>query len=114
MRVVIIWRDETDYARTVIEWLHDFEKRTGTMPESLSPDEPEGVAAKGAHLRVDDGQHGRGRDGGLHGVAAAAQHVEACSAGKVVGRRDHAPQGHGIGGLGRGHGVTSLMPGVPS
>lgn len=42
MRVVIIWRDETDYARTVIEWLHDFEHRTGTMPESLSPDEPEG------------------------------------------------------------------------
>ena len=42
MRVVIIWRDDTDYARTVIDWLRDFEHRTGTMPESLSPDEPEG------------------------------------------------------------------------
>ncbi len=42
MRVVIIWRDDTDYARTVLDWLHDFEKRVGAMPESLSPDEPEG------------------------------------------------------------------------
>jgi len=42
MRVVIIWRDDTDYARTVIDWLRDFEARTGKMPESLSPDEPEG------------------------------------------------------------------------
>lgn len=42
MRVVIIWRDNTDYARTVIDWLRDFEQRTGTTIESLSPDEPAG------------------------------------------------------------------------
>ncbi len=42
MRVVIIWRDDTDYARTIIDWLRDFEHRTGKVPESLSPDEPEG------------------------------------------------------------------------
>ena len=42
MRVVMIWRDNTDYARTVIEWMHDCEHRIGTAPESLSPDEPEG------------------------------------------------------------------------
>lgn len=42
MRVVIIWRDNTDYARTVIDWLRDFELRTGTTIESLSPDEPAG------------------------------------------------------------------------
>ena len=42
MRVVIVWRDNTDYSRTVIEWLHDFEKRTGTQIESYSPDEPDG------------------------------------------------------------------------
>jgi len=42
MRVVIIWREETDYARSVIEWLRDFEHRTGHVPESFSPDSPEG------------------------------------------------------------------------
>lgn len=42
MRVVVIWRDESDYARLVIEWLHDCERRIGVAPESFSPDEPEG------------------------------------------------------------------------
>ncbi len=42
MRVVVIWRDESDYARSVIEWLHDCERRIGVAPESFSPDEPEG------------------------------------------------------------------------
>lgn len=42
MRVVVIWRDESDYARSIIEWLHDCERRVGAVPESLSPDEPEG------------------------------------------------------------------------
>ena len=42
MRVVIIWRDNTDYARTVLDWLRDFEVRSGKQIESLSPDEPEG------------------------------------------------------------------------
>lgn len=42
MRVVMIWRDESDYGRTVTEWLHDCERRIGVAPESVSPDEPEG------------------------------------------------------------------------
>ena len=42
MRVVMIWRDSQDYSRTVIDWLHDFERRTGKLPESFSPDEGEG------------------------------------------------------------------------
>ena len=42
MRVVSIWREESDYARTVIEWLHDCERRVGRAPESFSPDEGEG------------------------------------------------------------------------
>ena len=42
MRVVVIWRDNTDYARSVIDWLHDCERRVSAAPESLSPDEPEG------------------------------------------------------------------------
>ena len=42
MRVVVVWRDNTDYARSVIDWLHDCERRVSAAPESLSPDEPEG------------------------------------------------------------------------
>ena len=38
----MIWRDDTDYSRTVTEWLRDFEHRTGKQPESYSPDSPEG------------------------------------------------------------------------
>lgn len=42
MRVAIIWREESDYARSVIEWLHEFERRTGRKLESYDPDTPEG------------------------------------------------------------------------
>lgn len=42
MRVVIIWRDNSDYARGVIDWLRELERRTGRSLESFSPDEPEG------------------------------------------------------------------------
>ena len=74
MRVVIIWRDESDYGRTVTEWLHDCERRIGVAPESLSPDEPEGESICKAYdiveypsmLAIDDGgkvmQMWRGRD----------------------------------------------------
>lgn len=42
MRVVIIWRDESEYGRSVTEWLREIEYRTGRALESFSPDEPEG------------------------------------------------------------------------
>ena len=42
MRVVVIWRDNEDYSRSVIEFLRDIEHRLGKAPESLSPDSPEG------------------------------------------------------------------------
>ncbi len=38
MRVVVVWRDRTDYAREVIEFLREFERRTGKVLESLDPD----------------------------------------------------------------------------
>ncbi|MBR3164131.1 hypothetical protein IKF15_02405 [Candidatus Saccharibacteria bacterium] len=44
MRVVIIWREESDYGREVREWLHDFERQTGKEIESVNPDEPEGIS----------------------------------------------------------------------
>ena len=43
MRVVFIWRDQTDYARMVTEWITEFERRTGKEIESVSPDSPEGA-----------------------------------------------------------------------
>jgi len=42
MRVVAIWRDNTDYARSMIEFLRELEHRLGKAPESLDPDSPEG------------------------------------------------------------------------
>lgn len=74
MRVVVVWREESDYARSVIEWLHDCERRLGAGPESLSPDEPGGESLCKAYGIVeypsivaldDDGrliQMWRGRD----------------------------------------------------
>ena len=43
MRVVFVWRDQTDYARMVEDWITEFERRTGKEIESMSPDSPEGV-----------------------------------------------------------------------
>lgn len=42
MRVVVIWRDESEHGRSVREWLHELEHRTGRSVESYSPDEPDG------------------------------------------------------------------------
>ena len=42
MRVVIIWRENSEYGRSVTEWLHELKHRTGREIESYDPDEPEG------------------------------------------------------------------------
>ena len=42
MRGICVWRRESDYGRSVEEWLHEFERRTGRTLTSLNPDEPEG------------------------------------------------------------------------
>ncbi len=42
MRVVCVWREGYDYSRTVEEWIHEFERRTGKEIESLDPDTCEG------------------------------------------------------------------------
>ena len=43
MRVVIVYRDNTDYARPVIDFLHDFEHQTGHVLEELNPDTAQGI-----------------------------------------------------------------------
>ncbi len=42
MRVVAIWRDNTDYAREVTDWMREFNRRTGKELENLDPDSREG------------------------------------------------------------------------
>lgn len=43
MRTIVIYKDETDYARTVTEYLRDFTRQTGYTLETLDPDTPEGI-----------------------------------------------------------------------
>ena len=43
MKVVVVTKDNTDYARAVIEFLHDFEHQTGRKLETLDPDTAEGA-----------------------------------------------------------------------
>ena len=42
MKVVVLWRDNTDYAREVMMWMEDFKHHTGKEVESLDPDTVEG------------------------------------------------------------------------
>jgi hypothetical protein len=43
MRVAVLYREQTDYARTVIDFLRDFKHQTGHDLEVVDPDSPEGV-----------------------------------------------------------------------
>jgi hypothetical protein len=42
MRVVIVWKDYTDYARDVTNWMREFHRRTGKKLESLDPETKDG------------------------------------------------------------------------
>lgn len=42
MRVVVISKPETDYARMMEEFLNNFTRQTGRTLEQLNPDEPDG------------------------------------------------------------------------
>ncbi len=43
MRVVMVFKDFTDYAREVTDYLRDFERQTGNALETLDPDTREGA-----------------------------------------------------------------------
>lgn len=43
MRVVVLYKDATDYARQVTDYLRDFNHQTGRELETLNPESPEGV-----------------------------------------------------------------------
>jgi len=44
MKTIIVYKDETDYARTVTDYLRDFKRQTGHDLETLNPDTAEGAA----------------------------------------------------------------------
>lgn len=43
MRVVVVYKDATDYGRQVTDFLRDFQHQTGHELETLDPESPAGV-----------------------------------------------------------------------
>ncbi|HJP81778.1 MAG TPA: hypothetical protein VJ841_05270 [Candidatus Saccharimonadales bacterium] len=43
MRVVVIFKDESEHAREVYDYMRDFERQTGHTLETLDPDSKEGI-----------------------------------------------------------------------
>lgn len=43
MRVVVVYKQHTDYARQVEDWLFDFKRLTGRDLETLDPDTRDGA-----------------------------------------------------------------------
>lgn len=43
MRVLVVFKEQTDYARQVLDYLRDFERQTGRILETLDPETRDGV-----------------------------------------------------------------------
>lgn len=43
MRVLVVYKYESDHAREVIDYLRDFERQTGHTLEEIDPDSPAGA-----------------------------------------------------------------------
>jgi hypothetical protein len=44
MRAVVIYKDMTDYARQVTDYLRDFERQTGRVLETMDPESLSGIS----------------------------------------------------------------------
>jgi hypothetical protein len=44
MKAVIIYKNESDHAREVLDYLRDFERQTGRVLETLDPDASDGAS----------------------------------------------------------------------
>jgi len=44
VKAIIVYKDETDYARTITDYLRDFKRQTGHDLETLDPDTAEGAS----------------------------------------------------------------------
>ena len=43
MRVIVVYKDKSDHAREVIEWMHFFKTQTGHELETLDPETRDGA-----------------------------------------------------------------------
>ena len=43
MRVMVVYKDATDYARQITDYLRDFERQTGRTLETLDPETRDGI-----------------------------------------------------------------------
>jgi hypothetical protein len=43
MRVVVVYKDNTEFTRTVDDYLRDFTRQTGNELETLDPETPDGI-----------------------------------------------------------------------
>lgn len=43
MKVVIVYKDNSDHARVVLDYLRDFERQTGRKISTIDPDSLEGI-----------------------------------------------------------------------
>lgn len=44
MRIVVVFKDKMDYTREVVDYLGDFERRTGHTLETMDPETPGGIS----------------------------------------------------------------------
>ena len=44
MKVVVVYKQERDYTRSVLDWLRDFTRQTGKVIEEVDPDTREGAS----------------------------------------------------------------------
>ncbi len=44
MRVVVVYKQQTDYTRQVDDYLFDFKRQTGRELETLDPETPDGIS----------------------------------------------------------------------
>lgn len=42
MRIVVLYKEDTDYAREVVDYLRDFTRQTGHELETMNPDSSDG------------------------------------------------------------------------
>lgn len=43
MKAVIVYKDESDHAREVLDYLRDFKRQTGHDLETIDPETPDGI-----------------------------------------------------------------------
>lgn len=49
MRVVVVYKQQTDYARRVDDYMVDFKRQTGHDLEALDPESRDGISFTGAY-----------------------------------------------------------------